>query len=275
MVELTKVYETDESVISSIKTLENGACVMMNDEENTIKKFILRDGICEFVKIFEGDILYLTVTKEGNILASDGVSEVIYNITESGKERFKSSASPKKARGIHTLGDQSLCVGFVDFENLEVGIAIIDMKSDQYQEFAITPADSIPEKITSNMNGNICVIQSESTSTWKGIIVSYEISPSLGQVNWRYEGNAHINELRDFAPSDIAISHASLVLIVDSSSNIIHVLSSNGCFLTFIGEGEGIYSPRSLNVDNEGRLQIGSDETKDEFAKIYIAKFIT
>lgn len=276
MVELTEVNDTGESIISNLKTLEKGVYVMVNSDHNTIKQFVFQDGRCEFVKSIELAIFDLTVTIEGSILASDDDSEVIYNITDSRKEIFKSIALPRKARGVHVCRNQNLFVGFVDFSSHGVGIAIIDMKSDRTQEFAI-PADSIPEKITSDMNGDICVIQSEYTpcTLWEGMIVSYEINPSLGKIRWKYEGNEQINTLKDFAPCDIAISRAGLVLSVDFSTSTIHVLSSNGCFLTFIGAREGVYSPRSLNVDNEGQLLIGSDETTDLSAKIFVAKFIT
>ncbi|VDI73762.1 Hypothetical predicted protein [Mytilus galloprovincialis] len=162
---------------------------------------------------------------------------------------------------------------------MESGIEIFYLKSDQNQEFVFTTysnGNCSPEKIASDMNGDIiCVIQNESSTTWNGKIVSYDISPSLGQIKWAYAGHEDINIVRKFSPSDIVITSAGLVLTVDYYSNIIHVLSTNGVFLTFIGTREGVFSPRSLNIDKERQLQIGSDETEDESAKIYVAKLIS
>ncbi|VDH97639.1 Hypothetical predicted protein [Mytilus galloprovincialis] len=274
LVDLTEVYDTGEQIISNMKTLQNGAYMMMNDEDNTIKQFVFRDGKCEFMKSLGLAVLDLTVTMEGNILASVYDSEVIYNITDSGKENFKSIVSPRKVRGVHIFGNHTLYVGFIDSINIEGGIAIFDLKNSEYQEFKIDTDKNVPERITSDKNGDICVIQSESIYTWNGMIVSYEISPSLGQVKWMYKGHVGINKVKHFSPSDIVITSAGLVLTVDNYSNIIHVLSMNGCFLTFIGAREGVFSPMSLNMDKEGQLQIGSNKTKGESAKIYIAKFI-
>lgn len=106
------------------------------------------------------------------------------------------------------------------------------------------------------------------------MIVLYEITPVLGQVKWKYEGHEDINKVADFSPSDIVITSASLILTIDISTNVIRVLSTNGSFLTFIGAREGVYYPRSLNVDKERQLQIGSNKTKGESAKIYVPKFI-
>ncbi|CAG2243686.1 unnamed protein product [Mytilus edulis] len=275
MVEITEVYDTGEVMISNLKTIKSEYFVMANDKDSTIKQFVFKDGKCEFVKSIKVPILDLTVTKEGHILASDGNSEVIYNLTGSGTESFKSIVSPRKARGIHFSGNQTLFVGFTDPTSLESGIVIFDMKSDQNQEIALktdSGLNCLPEKIISYINGDICVIQSENFTTWNGIIVSYEIRPSLGQVKWIYKGHDHINMLKAFSPRDFVITSSGLVLTVDDLTSIIHVLSTSGNFLTFIGAREGVYSPCSLNVDIEGQLQIGSYDTNGESAKIYVAK---
>lgn len=52
------------------------------------------------MKTIDVNVLDLTVTTEGNILASDYESGVIHNITDSGKENFKSIVSPRKVRGV-------------------------------------------------------------------------------------------------------------------------------------------------------------------------------
>ncbi|XP_076095696.1 uncharacterized protein LOC143066770 [Mytilus galloprovincialis] len=277
IVELTEVYNTSETIISNLKTLESGVYMMTNICDDTIKQFVFRGGKCEFVKSLELAVLDLTVTMEGNILASIDDSEVIYSLTDSGKEHFQSVVSPRKVRGVHVFGNYILYVGFIDSINTESGIEIFDLKSDLNQEFIFDPgtyAIFSPEKIASNMNGDtICVIQNESSNN-SGMIVSYEISPSLGRVKWMYEGHEDINTVEEFCPIDIVITSAGLVLTVDLSSFIIHILSMNGSFLTFIGAREGVYGPRSLNVDREGHLQIGCDETEEESAKIHVAKFI-
>lgn len=102
------------------------------------------------MKIIDVNVLDLTVTTEGNILASDYESGVIHNITDSGKENFKSIVSPRKVRGVHIFGTYTLYVGFIDSINAEAGIEIFDLKSDQHQKF-VTKTDSYancsPEKI--------------------------------------------------------------------------------------------------------------------------------
>ncbi|CAC5391593.1 unnamed protein product [Mytilus coruscus] len=279
MVEIIEIYDTGKLDISKLKTLKNGTYVMTDDRHSTLKQFFFQDHKCEFVKSIDASVFDITVTNEAFVLASYGDSEVIYNITESRNEIFKSLLSPRLARGIHVDENNKLFVGFIDPNNIyQTGIVVFDLKSDQVQEFAIhADSDSfiIPDKITTKLNGDICVIQSKIVTSWIGIVILYEFSHPLAQVKWIYKGHKIINSSLEFSPCDIVTTTTDLVLTSDLLTKTIHVLSSNGDFLTLIGEQEGVFSPRSLIINKEGRLLIGSFQTDDDCSKIYVAKFVT
>ncbi|XP_071160942.1 uncharacterized protein [Mytilus edulis] len=281
MIEITEIYDTGNLDISNLKTLTNRTYVMTDERHNSLKQFIFQDSKCEFRKSIEVSVFDITVTNDDLILASYGDSEVIYNITDSGKDIFKSVLSPRLVRGIHVDENHQLFVGFMNTTGIqETGIVIFDLKSDHVQEFSI-PGDSdyftIPDKITTKWNGDICVIQSKTVTSWKGIVIVYEyeygLSHPRAQVKWIYEGHNIINSTLEFSPCDI-VTTGDLVLTSDLLTKTIHIISSNGDFLTLIGEQEGVFSPRCLTINEEGQLLITSFQTDDDCAKIYVANFL-
>lgn len=112
---------------------------------------------------------------------------------------------------------------------------------------------NVPNVITTNINGDICAIDTTSTN-WEGRVIVLE---SLGKFKWMYKGHNEINTEHAFSPRDIVTTSTGDIFVSDGKSSAVHVLSMDGIFITSIGEKEGIQNPMALSIDHEGRMLIG------------------
>ncbi|CAG2239534.1 unnamed protein product [Mytilus edulis] len=218
------------------------------DESNTtLNLFVFTKTKCYTVKSasIRNKINDITVTPKKSILFTEiGTSSIIYKHEEnSGKATFI-DIRPKQAKAIHANpNDDKLIVGYMNHINLLERLQIV-MEDEQF---------NVPNVITTNINGDICVIDTTNTN-WEGRVIVLE---SLGKFKWMYKGHNEINTEHAFSPRDIVTTSTGDIFVSDGKSSAVHVLSMDGIFITSIGEKEGIQNPMALSIDHEGRMLIG------------------
>lgn len=237
------------------------------DESNrTLELFVFTKNKCYTVKSEDNDctICDITVTDNESILFTEtGQASIVYKYQENaGKTKFL-DISPMRARAIHanTNGDKFF-VGFMDFigpflppsEESHRGVLILNETGNTIQTIELeNDKFNVPNVITTNINGDICVIDAMA-KTWEGRVIVLE---SSGKFKWMYQGHSGINTEHTFAPRDIVTISTGDIFVSDRKSCAVHVISMDGIIKTSIGKKEGIKYPLSLTIDKENRMLIG------------------
>jgi sugar lactone lactonase YvrE len=114
---------------------------------------------------------------------------------------------------------------------------------------------TVPRRITTNNNKDIVVVDRTSGNTGRVVVVGWE-----GGLRWIYTAHSKINVATQFNPSDVVTTTAGHIIVCDSSTHALHVLSEQGDILTCkVMEDTGIKYPFSLAFDMRGQLWVGCD----------------
>lgn len=139
-----------------------------------------------------------------------------------------------------------------------------------------TPLFSLPNRITTNLKGDILIIDTLSMSDLGKIICLDKVK---GNVKWSYRGYPNVNDARgdnSFSPFDFAVTPVGNIVVADTINSALHFLSEAGiilkCFLTLSMD---IKMPCSLDIDRDEMLWIGSNgyEGQSGNAKIQVLKY--
>lgn len=154
------------------------------------------------------------------------------------------------------------------------GVMILDMKGTfmRMVEYDVDNKRlfSVPAVIKSNINGDICVVDT-THFFYEGRVVVLGV---WGNLKWIYTGHPYINSNTTFTPSDIATTTTGFVLVTDFKNDTIHVLSINGDFVTHFSEKDVVARPLSLYIDNEDKVLIGCSGSDEGLAKLHVATFL-
>ncbi|KAK3100046.1 hypothetical protein FSP39_013882 [Pinctada imbricata] len=115
-----------------------------------------------------------------------------------------------------------------------------------------------PEYLSVNTNNasDLCV------SDWgsKSVVVVNQ----SGEHRFTFEGPPKSSRrYPEFFPRDLVCDSEGRILIVDSGNECIHMLNSNGEFLSYLlTDDDGIEDPFTLSIDTTGRLWVGERHSK-------------
>ena len=109
-----------------------------------------------------------------------------------------------------------------------------------------------------------------SPDTGRVVVVGWE-----GGLRWTYTGHSKINVTTQFDPTDVVTTTSGHIIVCDSWTHALHVLSEQGDILTCkVMEDMGIQYPLSLDIDMRGQLWVGCHEDKGSDANIHIIKLL-
>ena len=127
---------------------------------------------------------------------------------------------------------------------------------------------SLPHMITSNINGDICVIDVVSEDR-QGRLVDIE---AAGNTRWTYNGKRDTNE---FFPSGITSTSSGSIILSDYEFYELHVLSMDGQILLIQDTTTlGFIAPYSIDTGTDNSLWIGCayNRKKQPNAKLAVLK---
>ena len=125
-------------------------------------------------------------------------------------------------------------------------------------------------RITTNNNKDIVVVDQTSSDTGRVVVVGWE-----GGLRWTYTGHSKINVTTQFDPNDVVTTTAGHIIVCDYDTHALHVLSEQGDILTCkVMEDTGIKYPISLDIDMRGQLWVGCDEDEGSDATIHKVKLL-
>ncbi|CAC5376687.1 unnamed protein product [Mytilus coruscus] len=136
------------------------------------------------------------------------------------------------------------------------------------------PLFSLPNRITTNLKGDILIIDTLSMSDLGRVMCL-----DKENVKWSYRGYPNVNDTRgdkSFSPFDLGVTPAGNIVVADTINSALHFLSEAGiilkCFSTLSVD---IKLPCSLDIDRDEMLWIGSNgyEGQPGNAKIQVLKY--
>jgi sugar lactone lactonase YvrE len=228
-------------------------------------------------------IFDMTLTSNNDLLLSVCNSSDIKLLTKSGKIKpFFSVSSPLFTLGIHVTTDNYIIVGvtepdgddFTPTDKSTRALLIFGMDGKQQHTYQYDSNKqrlfTLPERITTNYNKDIVVVDCTSGDTGRVVVVGWE-----GGLRWTYTGHSMINVTTQFNPSSVVITTAGHIIMCDSMAHALHVLSEQGDILTCkVMEDTGIKYPLSLDIDMRGQLWVGCLEDEGSDATIHKVKLL-
>ncbi|XP_065938500.1 uncharacterized protein [Magallana gigas] len=202
---------------------------------------------------------YHTVTQDGDLIYTDKNNKVINKITQDNTiTKFIKTEDwgPLSIHSSHINGE--ILVGMMTDEEAKVtrynktGTEIQNIQRDNKGQGLY----SEPIYITENINGDVCVSDSEKQAV---VVVN-----KSGQHRFSYTGQGS-----EFNPYGICTDVLGHILVCDEISNTVHLLDQDGQFLSLLlTEQEGVINmyPRSVCVDDEKNMWVGDI---DNIVKVY------
>ncbi|XP_052083899.1 uncharacterized protein LOC127721229 [Mytilus californianus] len=237
---IKRKYQIEDINVSGIKG-KHGNNTIMVFKKNKLGVYFLgnvsfSDSKCIISneKEISDDVFDLTITKDGIILFSMDQSSEIKCITKNSEIETFSSIESKKVRGIHACDSGNIFVGFSGFHDGEQGgLLVLNEEKTHIKTFELNKNNehifSFPNKITTNKNGDICVIDHR---FYVRTVVALN---EEGHVQWTY--NAH--EMEPFNPYDIVTTSTGYIeladnILVEIESSSMDILIGNYYYLDLI-----------------------------------------
>ena len=273
--EVVNSYTTDLSGIYTIITVDDKSTWVNDWSKQVIRQINIDNDNITTTKQISCDINDMTLTSNNDILLSVVNSSDIKLLTKSGEIKpFFSVSSPLLTYGIHVTSDKYIIVGVKEPGDLYTptdkstrALLIFGMDgkqqhtyqydSNKYRLFTLLGNThrlfTLPQRITTNNNKDIVVVDSTSGDTGRVVVVGRE-----GGLRWTYTGHSKINVTTQFDPIDVVTTTAGHIIVCDHSTHALHVLSEQGDILTCkVMEDTGIKYPLSLDIDMRGQLWVG------------------
>ncbi|XP_061185024.1 uncharacterized protein LOC133193041 [Saccostrea echinata] len=206
----------------------------------------------------------ICVTDNGDVYCTNFDNKSISRLSPSGSVSTVISTDPLGPLGICQSVDGGLLVTLVNSEsdrykldshsrrlvrhNTVTGDVIHEY---EYQEDGQTRLFTYPVRVTQNINGDICVVNSTSETARDLVIMS-----SSGRIKSVYHGQ---NLTEDFWPGDVVCDTLCNILVTDPPNKQIHLLSPDGEFLKFLLTDIEVNHPLSLSL-HKSTLWVGNWE---------------
>ena len=262
--EVVNSYTTDLSCIYNIITVDDKSTWVNDYNKQVIRQINIDNDNITTTKQISCFIFDMTLTSNNDILLSVFNSSDIKLLTKSGEIKPFFSVSSLLPLGIHVTSDNYIIVGVIEHgatytptDKSTRALLIFGMDGKQQHTYQYDSNKhrlfTVPYRITTNNNKDIVVVDSTSDYTGRVVVVGWE-----GGLRWTYTGHSKINVTTQFDPCDVVTTTAGHIIMCDSSTHALHVLSEQGDILTCkVMEDTGIKYPISLDIDMRGQLWVG------------------
>ncbi|CAG2204465.1 TRIM2_3 [Mytilus edulis] len=252
--------------ISGLVSLTVDICVMYSDNSGKFKyftisgsKFVTPKDIQDESRKYNRNLPKITdiTNYNGELLLSD--MRLLRNTGTFEKLSLPFIRDELKCTGIHSSRYNVVMVGFITNWR-SAGILELSNIGYSNQSFGIremmrrVECDTknnealfiCPEKIITNINGDICVIDRINSDKAKVVVIG-----KWGKPKWTYSGHPSINSETEFSPNDIITTSSGLVLVAEEGTDAIHVISKEGQFICNCISDSVITNPVSICFDKK------------------------
>jgi hypothetical protein len=281
--EVVDSYTTDLSGIFNIITVDDKSTWVNDYKKQVIRQINIDNDNITTTKKISCSIYDMTLTSNNDILLSVYNSSDIKLLTKSGEIKpFFSVSSPLLPWGIHVTSDNNIIVGvkepgnnpYTPTDKSTRALLIFGMDGKQQHTYQYDSNKhrlfTLPQRITTNNNKDIVVIDGTSDDTGRVMVVGWE-----GGLRWTYTGHSKINVTTKFNPIDVVTTTAGHIIVSDYDTHALHVLSEQGDILTCkVLKDMGIQYPFSLDIDRRGQLWVGCHADGKQMAKIHMVNLL-
>jgi hypothetical protein len=279
--EVVNSYTTDLSGIYTIITVDDKSTWVNDSNKQVIRQINIDNDNITTTKQISCYICDMTLTSNNDILLSVFKSSDIKLLTKSGEIKpFFSVSSPLLPRGIHVTSDNYIIVGvtepgpYTPTDKSTRALLIFGMDGKQQHTYQYDSNKhrlfTFPQRITTNNNKDIVVVDWTSVVTGRVVVVGWE-----GGLRWTYTGHSKINVTTQFKPFDVVTTTAGHIIVCDYRTHALHVLSEQGDILTCkVMEDTWIKCPISLDIDMRGQLWVGCNTGEQSGATIHKVKLL-
>lgn len=285
---LLQSHPTDLSSIITIVTLAPNIAWFVDNISNTQSKMLQKIEIGENIRHIDEHVVSLSdidVSPSGELFAAFTVEGCIKRLTSSGKFEMFYDCSPLILRGLHITKSGYLLIGvrecgiafpITDRSSRQILIINNDKKLKKTLEFDPFGKRlfSVPLQITTNNNGDICVV--DAVSMTEGRVIA--VRELVEMIKWEYLGHKSVNSRKfPFNPDGIVCTKTGNIIVCEKETHTLHILSEFGAFIHCqnLKTSFGIRWPCSLTIDSTDLLWIGCSTAAIEprNAKFHILKF--
>ncbi|XP_076104554.1 uncharacterized protein LOC143073115 [Mytilus galloprovincialis] len=266
-------YQTELSAVSDIISCPDKSFWINCNKDEKLMKLKPEGNNLKTISSLNIDVYGMAVLPSNDLLLSiegsrlQQLSVITGKLTDSVYD-----VAPLGSIAIHITSGNKVVVGGNDdelgrravFVMIENGDHEIVYEHDQHNQ----PIFSYPDSITSTMNGNIHVVDSDPDVDRGRVVV---LGQGEGIIN-SYTGHTDINKDKPFKPSRIVTSPKDNVIVVDVVTKVFHILNNVGELLTHFNTHDATILPFSLAFTSTGQLYIGCTRPKYSTAtdaKIY------
>lgn len=263
---VTNQWTTDLRNIHYITRCLDGSLWIADNKNEVLQHVKLENDNVKVLSSFSMQIFGL-VDISNNIFVSTRTS-ILKSVNERTKQ-IKDSAFnvyPMTSRDVHITRDRKVIISAIssgsDTRRSTSSLIVIDQagklinkhERDRNNKRLFT----LPYKVTSTRNGNICVVDRiYSDGQARVVVIGQE-----GKIKGVYTGHQYINtEDKPFKPQGILATPADNILVTDWDNHGIHILTRDGEFILFYSLKDiGIQYPFSLAMSTSGKIFIGCTE---------------
>lgn len=260
-IELKNTYQTALENVQRILQINDKIMLIASGASNKIQTVEFKEKTFSVLKEIDTDIYGMAILANNNVIVSTGECGLNY-YNNDGPLRLMKSFSPLHTIAVHVNKREEILVGLAE---PGTSIALKD--------------DSVRKIVVLDTSGNIKYEYeldrtNERLFTWPGNLETYDhkilvvdsINDSLSgrivvinydkQVQWNYSG---VSDELSFYPMDAVITENRKILVTDVYNDAIHVLNYKGQLIECcVLRDQGVISPLSLDIDNEGMIWVGS-----------------
>ncbi|VDI51645.1 P2X purinoceptor 4 [Mytilus galloprovincialis] len=191
------------------------------------------------------------------------------------------SIAPLIARDVHVTKDEKVVITARSpgkaFSAKGRSVVLVNQPGKRFVKFDLfeyerypKPLFTLPVRVASTSNGNICVVDTLEKDLRGRVVVIGQ----AGKVKGIYSGHDDVNSKdKPFKPQDILATPSDNILVTDWENHLIHILNHDGEFISYYNLKDiGIYYPHSLALSTSGHLYIGCTGSFIPFLKTFRGK---
>ncbi|CAC5404333.1 unnamed protein product [Mytilus coruscus] len=262
-------YQTELSRVSQIIPCVDNSVWINSSSDGCIINAEPRGRKLTVVSNFKMTVYGMAITQSNNLLLSvHGKSRLQkLNITTGKLTDTDFDVDPLVPISIHTTSGNKVIVVGISEKLRRKAVFLINDKGDHETVYEHDkhnqPLFSYPRSITSTSNGNIQLVDFHKGKKGR-VVVLVKGSDMIHS----YNGDPKINKHKSFKPQRIVTTSRDNVMVTDLDTEIIHILNSNGCLISWYNTKDiGILHPFSLALTPTGQVYIGCTRQAGSTAK--------
>ena len=262
----TDSFQWDEHAIQVLEAMDDDTCFLSNVYNVNVEQ-VNKSG--ESGMALSMNINDVCVTDKKVIYISDLISKSVFKLSQTGSVSTVFSTDPLEPVGVCQALDDQLLVTLSDTESAYYEldsrskrlVRHVTLTGDVILEYTYQEKGQIkqftwPFRVTQNGNSDVCLLNNVSKSNGELLIFSFS-----GFLKSAYRGRL---EPGGFLPEDVVCDSFFSIVVCESQSSTVHLLSPAGKFLRYLLTEKQVNQPTAMSLkkstlwigDNHGLVKV-------------------